>query len=269
MGTGHPPVRHDQVVGFDEQFDREIHVGERGKYLPPPLQLVSTNVGAEGCRVDPVGDVTHEIGRPELEHGLLVTFRVPNELVDANTVKVVLQLPQDHPIADVEVLAMPGWSDTIQMKHLTTPIKTDDGSFSDVASVITWTGGKIAPGQYGEFKILAMGLPTDTDQLVFKALQTYDNGSTTSWIETQADAENPAPVINLTAEVPEDGAAPATTLVAANSGSSQPVAATTAKASSSSNGLAIVGIIVGTVGLITAVIALVLAMGRQVASERQ
>ena len=198
----------------------------------------------------------------------VITFRVPNELDDANTVKVVLQLPQDHPIADVEVLAMPGWTDTIQMKHLSTPIKTDDGSFSDVASVITWTGGEIAPGQYGEFKILAMGLPTDTDQLVFKALQTYDNGSTTSWIETQADAENPAPVIKLTAEVPEDGATPATTIAATKTGSTQPFATTTAKASSTSTGLAITGIIVGAIGLIVAVIALVLARSRQTVADR-
>lgn len=193
-----------------------------------------------------------------------IAFRVPNELDDASTVKVVLQLPQDHPIADVAVLAMPGWTSTIQKRHLTTPVKTDDGSFSDVASVITWTGGTIGPGQYGEFTILAMGLPTDTDQLVFKALQTYDNGSTVAWIETQADAEHPAPVVALTSEGAadahgSDGVAHAPATVGSNT-----VAATT---STSSDGLGIIGIIVGAVGLVVALIALVLARGRRARTE--
>lgn len=196
-----------------------------------------------------------------------ITFRVPNELDNTNTVKVVIQLPQDHPIADVEALAMPGWTDKIESRHLTTPIKTDDGSYSDVASVITWTGGKIGPGQYGEFKILAMGLPTDTDQLVFKALQTYDNGSTVSWIETQADAQHPAPVIKLTAEVPDGAAAPTATVPAANT-SASPTAVTTAKSTSSSNGLGIAGIVIGAIGLIVAVIALVMARSRKTAADR-
>lgn len=192
-----------------------------------------------------------------------ITFRIPNELDNASTVKVTLQLPQDHPIADVSVLAMPGWTDTVQTRKLSTPIKTDDGSFSEVASEITWTGGKIGPGQYGEFKILAMGLPTDTDQLVFKALQSYDNGTTTAWIETQADAEHPAPVIKLTAAVPDgEGAAPVAAKTSANS-----TAVTPAKSTSSSNGLAIIGIVVGAIGLIVAIVALLLARGRKTATE--
>lgn len=219
--------------------------------------------GAIGASAHVTPDPT---SAPKGAGDLVITFRVPNETDNANTVKVVIQLPQDHPIADVEALAMPGWTDTIENRHLTTPIKTDDGSFSDVASVITWTGGKIGPGQYGEFKILAQGLPTDTDQLVFKALQTYDNGTTTSWIETQADAEHPAPVIKLTAEVPDGASAPVATAAAANA-STNPTAVTTAKSTSSSNGLGIAGIIVGAIGLIVAVAALVVARGRQTSAK--
>ncbi len=190
----------------------------------------------------------------------VITFRVPNEMDNANTVKVTLQLPQDHPIADVEALAMPGWTDKIQTRHLTTPIKTDDGEVTDVASVITWTGGKIAPGQYGAFKILAMGLPTDTNQLVFKALQGYDNGETVSWIETQPGAEHPAPVVQLTAEVPEHAT---TTMAATPSATTVPTATKLVKSTSSSNGLGIAGIIVGAIGLVVAIIALIVARSRR------
>ena len=191
------------------------------------------------------------------------TFRVPNEEPTANTVKFTLQLPQDHPIASVDVLAMAGWTSTVQTKHLATPITTDDGSFSDVASVITWTGGKIPPGQYGEFKILAQGLPTDTDKLVFKALQGYDNGQTVSWIETQPNAEHPAPTVELTAEVPASGAA-ATTVPAS---STKVTAVTVSKSSNSSKGLAIAGLVVGGIGLIVAIVAVVLARKRPAGAD--
>ena len=192
----------------------------------------------------------------------VITFRVPNEMDNANTVKLTLQLPQDHPIADVEALAMPGWTDKIQTRHLTTPIKTDDGEVTDVASVITWTGGKIAPGQYGAFKILAMGLPTDTNQLVFKALQGYDNGKTVSWIETQPGAEHPAPVVQLTAALPEGETT--TTVAAAPSATTVPATKTTvADSTSSSNGLGVAGIIVGAIGLVLAIVALIVARSRR------
>jgi uncharacterized protein YcnI len=185
------------------------------------------------------------------------TFRVPNEMPTADTVKLTLQLPQDHPIASVDVLAMPGWTSTVQTKHLTTQITTDDGSFSDVASVITWSAGKIAPGQYGEFKILAQGLPTDTNELVFKALQEYDNGQTVAWIETQANAEHPAPTVQLTSGAPDSTTAVTSTPTTAAGSAS--VAAVKVTKSDSSKGLAIAGLVVGGIGLIVAIVAVVLA----------
>ena len=40
--------------------------------LRPPLELLAADVGADRVRVDPFGDVAHEVGGPELEHSLLV-----------------------------------------------------------------------------------------------------------------------------------------------------------------------------------------------------
>ena len=167
----------------------------------------------------------------------VITFRVPNEEDAASTVSLKLQLPQDHPIAAVDALDDNGWTSTVEMQHLATPLKTDDGSFSDVASTITWTGGKIAPGHYGEFKILAMGLPEDTDSLTFKAIQTYDDGKTVSWIETQKDAEHPAAVVKLTAAESDTAAA-------------TPASTTTSSSSDSSKGLAVAALIVGVLALL-------------------
>ncbi|MFN8019158.1 MAG: DUF1775 domain-containing protein [Acidimicrobiales bacterium] len=65
------------------------------------------------------------------------------------------------------------------------------------------TGGEIGPGEYGDFRIIAGELPDDVDQVEFKAIQTYDDGSETSWIEDPApegaeEPEHPAPVLELT-----------------------------------------------------------------------
>ena len=175
----------------------------------------------------------------------VLTFRVPNEMDDANTTQVKIQLPQDHPIAAVDVLAMPGWTTKVETVHLDTPIETDDGTITDVPSVITWTGGQIKPGEYGEFKVLAMGLPDDADSLTFKTVQGYDNNQEVAWIDAtvagQAMPEHPAPVLTLTAGL---------------------TASLEARESSDSDGLAVAGIIIGGVGLVVAVAAIALARKR-------
>ena len=175
----------------------------------------------------------------------VLTFRVPNEMDNANTTQVKIQLPQDHPIAAVDVLAMAGWTTKVETVHLDKPIQTDDGTVTDVPSVITWTGGQIKPGEYGEFKVLAMGLPDDTDSLTFKTVQGYDNNQEVSWIDAtvagQAMPEHPAPVLTLTAAA---------------------TASPAGGADSDSDGLAVAAIIVGGVGLLAAVAAIALARKR-------
>ena len=179
----------------------------------------------------------------------VLTFRVPNEMDNANTTQVKIQLPQDHPIAAVDVLAMPGWTTKVETVHLATPIQTDDGTVTDVPSVITWTGGQIKPGEYGEFRVLAMSLPDDTDSLTFKTVQGYDNNQEEAWIDAtvagQAEPEHPAPVLTLTTAAAGDVASPAG-----------------GESSDDSDTLAIVAIIIGGVGLVAAVAAIALARKR-------
>jgi uncharacterized protein YcnI len=131
-----------------------------------------------------------------------VAFRVPNERDTASTTQLEINLPTDHPIASVSTRPVPGWTATAQKTKLEKPIKTDDGEISEVVSKITWTGGKITPGSFEEFDVSMGPLPTDTDQLVFKALQTYDSGEVVRWIDTAPEGapepEHPAPVVKLT-----------------------------------------------------------------------
>jgi uncharacterized protein YcnI len=145
-----------------------------------------------------------EIEPESLPKGSTTTwsFRVPNEEPSANTVKVDVFFPDKFPIADVLVQQKPGWTFQVQTKHLTKPIKTDDGSFSDVVTQVTWSGGTIAPGAFDLFTVFGGPLPTKTNKLVFKALQTYSDGTVVRWIETPVKGapapENPAPTLILT-----------------------------------------------------------------------
>ncbi|WP_329576768.1 YcnI family protein [Kitasatospora sp. NBC_01250] len=168
-------------------------------------------------------------------------FRVPDEDDTASTVRVEVDFPLDHPIPSALVAPVPGWTDQIQTTKLATPIHTDDGDITDVVSQIVWTGGQIAPNHYQDFTVDFGALPDNTDQVVFKALQTYSNGNIVRWIDEQKpgqpEPDHPAPVLYLTS-------APA---------SSAPSAPSTAAKSSSdatARGLGIAGIVVGVLGAV-------------------
>lgn len=190
----------------------------------------------------------------------VLTFRVPNEEDTADTTKVQVFLPVDHPVLGVLVTPQDGWTAKVTTTRLRTPVKTDDGTITDAVSQITWSGGRIRSGEYQDFDVAFGQLPDDTDQLGFKTLQTYSDGKVVRWIEeTQKGAEepeSPAPVLKLTAGTTGDENAPMT------GSSSEPEA--TAKASSSDStarGLGIAGLVVGVLGLVAAGVAIARARG--------
>jgi uncharacterized protein YcnI len=142
-----------------------------------------------------------------------LTFTVPNEESTAATVEVQIQVPTARPIAQFLVKPVPGWTVSVQTVTLAKPVVTDDGSFTTAVSEVTWTGGKILPGQFQDFSVSADPLPSGISQLVFKALQTYSNGDVVRWIDVpqagQPDPEHPAPVLTLTPAGADAGAAAA------------------------------------------------------------
>jgi uncharacterized protein len=149
----------------------------------------------------------------------------------------------------VSVKPVPGWTYQVAKTKLATPISSDDGPITDAVSQITWTAASpasaVKPGEYQEFGVSAGPLPTSTDALTFKALQTYSDGSVVRWIDTQTpggpEAEHPAPTLKLTAA----GATDATTAAA-------PAPAAAPAADSSNDdlaiGLGIAGIAFGALG---------------------
>jgi len=189
-----------------------------------------------------------------------LTFRVPNEKDNASTTKIEVALPTDNPIASISVKPVPGWKVATTTSKLAKPVQTDDGQLTEAVSRITWTAtdaaNAIAPHQFQEFAISAGPLP-ETDELVFKALQTYSDGETVRWIEEQSGSEEPkypAPTLTLAKSSGDDHHdADTETSEAANASASS-------DDSDSDNGLAIglgiAGLVAGLAGLAAGLLAL-------------
>lgn len=128
-----------------------------------------------------------------------VNFKVPNERDNASTVKLEVSLPADHPMASAMPQPVPGWKAVVTKAKLAKPLEVHGKQITEAPSKITWTadGGKIAPGEFQQFPVSLGRLPEDTDQLVFKALQTYDNKEVVRWIEEAKEGapepESPRP----------------------------------------------------------------------------
>lgn len=129
-----------------------------------------------------------------------LAFRVPNERDAAATVQLEVTFPAEHPLRSVSVRPKQGWTYTVERS-------------GEAVSRITWTGGVIKPGEFEEFEISGGPLPEGAERLVFRAVQTYDNGEVVRWIDEPVEGgpepEHPAPLLKLVA--PEaDAPAPTT-----------------------------------------------------------
>jgi uncharacterized protein YcnI len=173
----------------------------------------------------------------------VLTFHVPNEESKADTVKVDVRIPTDHPIAQLLAEPVPGWTVSIRTITLAKPLVTDDGSFSQAVSEVIWSGGQIAPGQFQSFSLSADPLPQGVSSVAFKAIQTYSNGDVVRWIDLaqpgQPEPDHPAPVLTLTT-------GPAT---AAPAGAAAPAATASSGSDGTARGIAAGGVVIGLIGL--------------------
>jgi uncharacterized protein len=188
----------------------------------------------------------------------VLTFRMPNEVDNANATELKVQLPADQPLASVAVKPQPGWAYTVSTAKLATPLTDDDGNkVTDYTSVIDWkaTAGGIKPGEYAEFQLSVGPLPK-ADSMVFKAIQTYSDGKVVSWIDvppagSTAEPESSAPTLKLAAAGADTAATTPTTNTAAP--------AVTASGDNASKGSVTGAYVVGGIGLLAGLVALALA----------
>ncbi|MBU6531015.1 YcnI family protein [Streptomyces sp. NPDC057245] len=198
----------------------------------------------------------------------VVDFKVPNERDNASTTKLEVSFPTDHPLASVMPEPVPGWKAEVTKSKLDKPLESHGQQITEAVSKVTWTadGKGIEPGYFQKFPVSLGALPEDTDQLVFKAVQTYSNKEVVRWIEVpqegQEEPDTPAPVLELAAaEGDAHGAS------GAKSGDDAEAAAQNTAADSSSDSgsgdgsdttarvLGIVGIVVGAAGVAYGVLA--------------
>jgi uncharacterized protein YcnI len=168
--------------------------------LPAALAVVIVVLGATvaGAHVTVVPDNAPKGGSE------ILSFSVPNEEQAASTVGVEVLLPTKNPIASVSTKPMPGWTVSAEKTKLSKPVTTDDGQVTEAVSKITWTAtdGGLKPGEFDLFTVSAGPLPTNTNKLTFKVIQSYSDGTTVNWIEATVkgapEPEHPAPVLTLT-----------------------------------------------------------------------
>jgi hypothetical protein len=157
---------------------------------------------------------------------------------------------------------VPGWTISTKTVKFTPPIKTDDGDIADGVGEIIWTadaGKGIPVKNFGAFPVLVGPLP-DADQVVFKAVQTYSDGTSTSWIEPVTDPENlpenPTPVLELKAAA--DGAAAPEPSASAGSGTAGAPALDLSRYATKSDvstgrTLGLIGIVLGALGTLVGI----------------
>ena len=172
--------------------------------------LVSVAVASPAWAHITVHPSTLPAGSSDVE----LTFRVPNERDNANTVKAQVFFPTGLPLLTVDVLPIPGWSSVVHTQSLAKPVQTDDGPVSQIVTDVTWTatGAGIEPGQYEDFEVAAGSVPDKPGQLVFKALQTYSSGEIVRWIQLvtsqNPNPDTPAPILTLTSGTGGSGSSP-------------------------------------------------------------
>jgi uncharacterized protein YcnI len=187
---------------------------------------------------------------------IALTFRVPNEMENAGTVKVEIDLPTKTPFADAEYQPVQGWTAKIVSAKLPKPIKNDGVEVTVAPTKVIFTadpGVQIKAGQFQEFA-LALDLTPDTGSVEFPTYQTYSDGTVVKWNEATPksgeEPDNPAPTLYINDPAPD--AAAGIGLSATNT------------ATSTAN----TALIIGTGGLALGVIALVLGVFAFVRTRR-
>jgi uncharacterized protein YcnI len=205
-------------------------------------------VGAAALALAPAAAAHVTLNPREWEADGFARFaiRVPNERDDAATTRVTLKFPDE--ILSASFQPIDGWRRTVKMAKLDEPIDVEGEQVSEKIDTVTWSGGRIRPGEFEEFGVSFRTPNEPGAELAFPAVQTYSSGEVVRWIGPP-DADEPAPSVMITEPQPEEGqAAPPAATPAEGS--------VTADEESSSDTLSIIALIAGIAGIATGLVAL-------------
>jgi periplasmic copper chaperone A len=191
-----------------------------------------------------------------------VDVRVPNERDDAGTREVSVKMPPGITAASYEPRR--GWDVEITKRKLDKPLELHGEQVTEEIDTVTFTGQDATAIQAGQFVDFGLSIAVPAGdagtKLQFPATQTYEGGEVVRWIGAE-DADQPAPVVTLAAAEGEHGGGAAEGEEAAAAGGAEESAGVSAEEvdDKASKGLAIGGLIVGGLGLLAGIAALVAA----------
>jgi periplasmic copper chaperone A len=197
----------------------------------------------------------------EWEAGGFARFaiRVPNERDNAATTRITVQFPES--VVEARFEPEPGWKRTIKMVALDEPIEQEgEEPITQRLASVTWSGGRIAPGEFVDFGVSFQVPETGGDELLFPSIQTYSDGDVVRWIAADPEAETPAPRVAVLAAEEEEAAGASDTETQAEAGAE---AAPTAAADDDGNGRATLALVLGAAGLLAGLAALALGFARR------
>ena len=185
---------------------------------------------------------------PEWEAGGFARFaiRVPNERDNGDTTRVTVKFPEQ--VLSASFQPIEGWGRTVKMVRLDQPIEEEGERITERIDTVTWSGGRIRPGEFQEFGVSFQVPEVEPGtELAFPSIQRYSNGEVVRWIGP-ADADEPAPMVAVLEPAAEEEGAAATPA---------PTPAPAAQEEEGSDTLSIVALIVGIAGLAAGLAALV------------
>jgi periplasmic copper chaperone A len=195
----------------------------------------------------------------EWEAGGFAKFdvRVPNERDGADTTRVTLKFPEQ--VISASFQPVEGWRRTVKMVQLDEPIDDEGEQITERIDTVTWSGGRIRPGEFQEFG-MSFQVPEEAgSEMTFPAVQVYSNGETVRWIGPP-DADSPAPTVAVLEPAAEEGAAePAATPSPAAAGGEQ---------DEGSDTLSIVALVVAVAALLAALAGIFVRTRRREVSVR-
>lgn len=237
--------------------------------------VLAAATAVAGLTIAPATAGAHVSFHPNaIPAGSFVTteVRVPNEETSADITAVRIKMPDG--VLDAMGAPPAGWRFAARTKKLDKPVKTDDGTISTEVTEVDYTGGHTPPGEFVNLP-LALSIPDSAKQgdvISFPTVQTYTGGKVVRWIGAPDD-EQPAPTIDITApgtatlDVTGGDAGPPAKLPVDLAGPTKSASGATAVPTAAvvrtqSNGLSVVALIVGALGLLTGGAALLLARRR-------
>jgi periplasmic copper chaperone A len=216
-----------------------------------PIPIAAAVAGALLLAPAAAGHVT--LNPPEWEAGGFARFaiRVPNERDGAATTRVTLKFPEQ--VLSASFQPVEGWRRAVKMVQLDEPIDVEGEQVTERIDTVTWSGGRIRPGEFQEFGVSFRTPEEPGSELAFPAVQRYSNGDVVRWIGPP-DADEPAPRVAVLEPAAEEAAAAATPAATPAQGAA---AGDEDEESGGSDTVSIVALIVAIAALATALAALV------------